>query len=480
MPATFPIAKRVPVQSAETSPPVPVLVQRQARESGVSQMAYLGTQLDVQRIQNAMRAAERGDTYLLFTQIRDMIASNTHLNAEWNKRKMVIVGQPLSLTPYDPKNPDDKIACDVIKEMIDNCDNWESGIQHLLDATLMPLSVGEKIFQPIPLSEKSKYKYLKNFRLKEIAPVSYLLHCYKIPYIPSGISISKNQNPSTIFNVDDWENWLRFYKTLPTSGMINFGLMDVYSPNPDYHIIHRGTLQSAAIPPNFGGYARMLLFIHLFVTQARDWWTLMMAKYGMPIPVAIADSANQQIMNDLRQALALGTQLGGIAIPKGSELTWSGTPGTDGSNGHKIYQDWMNCEISKLVVGQVTSARPEKGGLAGGMAEQSESVRDDVRMWDTTALRTTLRAQLFKQVLEINGYRGRAPIPTWGGSKPSDVKMISSSQQSFYQAGLRPTDEGITVISERIGIGMERVPDELMKPPAKGKDGKPESKPEDN
>ncbi len=88
----------------------------------------------------------------------------------------------------------------------------------------------------------------------------------------------------------------------------------------------------------------------------------------------------------MQSALALGMQIGGIVIDKRAELEWGTTAGTDGSNAHKIFTDFCNCEVSKLVVGQVTSSRPEKGGLAGGMAEQAESVRDDIRTFDVMKL----------------------------------------------------------------------------------------------
>ena len=464
----------MPISAAGGLPPIrngEVATERRARESGLSQVQYLATQMDVQRLQNAMRAAERGDVYLLNTYIRDMIVSNPHLNAEWGKRKMVIIGQPLSLTPVDPKDSDDVIATKVIAEASENCDNWQTGLKDLLDGTLKPLAAAEKIFEPISLSERGKFKYLRTYRLKQISAISDLLHCYKIPYQPNGMMKSKGQNPATLFDVDNWEPWLRFYDTTP-NGMVSFNTSSVYSPDPSRHIIHKGTLQSSTIPQNFGGLARLLLFINLFTLQARDHWTLMMAKYGSPIPVAVADSANVQIMSDLQQALALGMQLGGIVIPKGSELTWSGTPGTDGSGGHKMYQDWGNCEISKVVLGQVTSARPEKGGLAGGMAEQSEAVRDDIRMWDTTSLAETLRKQAFQQILSINGYRGRPPYPTWGGAKVGDAAMLGKTVQSFAQAGIRPADQGIITISQRTGVEFERTPDNLMMGTSGGFGGK--------
>ena len=291
-----------PNESVESSSvaAMPIATERVARESGLSQPYYQATIVDVQRIQAALRAAERGQTWLLETIFRDMTASDTHLNAEWQKRKMVICGQPMSLQPADPNNPDDVAAVPVIQEAIDHCRNWQEGLKHLLDATLRVTSVCEKIFEPISLSDSKskKYKHLTRFRLKELAPVDYQLFCYQVPY--QSTLRSGTENPATVFNADDWESWLRFYKTMP-SGSIDYGLKDVYAPNPDIHLIHHGILQSPTIPPNFGGLIRALLFWWLFKTQDRDWWTLMMSRFGMPIPVAKVNSSNKQFQDEKEQ-----------------------------------------------------------------------------------------------------------------------------------------------------------------------------------
>ncbi|MDE2097592.1 MAG: DUF935 family protein [Patescibacteria group bacterium] len=466
MPATLPVGLTRKTASKKSEPTtsgsaiLPVSTSRIARDSGLSQMQYMGTTLDVQRIQNSFRAAERGQTWLMMTIIRDMCASFPHLMAEWGKRKAVICGQPMSLLPEDSANPDDVTACEVIREAIKNCRNWQDSLQHLLDATLYPISAAQKVYQPIEMSEAgTRFKYLKRYFLKEIAPINHLLECYEVPYRPAmGRGID---NPATQFDADQWESWLRFYSTEP-NGMVDYTLQDVYAPDPNIHIIHRGCLYSPSIPPNFGGIIRAILFLYLFATQDRDWWTLMMAKYGMSIPVAKVDSNNATTMAAMRSALVLGVQLGGIVIDKKSMLEWSNVSGQDGSAGHKMYQDFVNSEVSKLVVGQVTSARPEKGGLAAGMAEQAETVRDDIRTWDTGKLSNTLETQLFPQILSLNGYRGSVKI-FWGGARPEQLKMLGASAQQFYSAGLRASDKGIRTINEKVGIEFERVPDELLK-----------------
>lgn len=449
----------MPVRKAEAMPSMPVATSRIARESGISQTYNQSTVMDVQRIQNALRTAERGNTWLLVTICRDMVASFPHLIAEWSKRKNVICGQPMSLLPADANNPDDVMAVNVIQEAIDNCENWQDGIKHLLDATLYPFSLAEKIFEPIPLTEKSNFKYLRSYRLKELAPINPQLWSFEVPY-RSGTPVDGNE--ATVFNPDDWEDWLRLYKTNP-NGSINYSVNSVYAPQKKYHIIHRGGGQlSPTIPPNFLGAIRACLFLWLFAMQDRDWWTLMMSKFGMPILVGKVDSANKQAVGDMNQALSLAVQLGGIAIDRKAALEAIQIAGVDGSNAHKIFQDWLNCEISKLVVGQVTSARPEKGGLAGGMAEQAEKVRDDIRVGDMNNFAWTLTHQLFPQILEINQYKkGRVNV-SWGGMSAEELKLFSQAVGQNYPAGIRLADRGIQTLSQRSGVEWERVPDNLM------------------
>lgn len=257
---------------------VAVHTTRRARMSGMGEPQYLANTVDVNRIQAALRAAERGDTWMYFTIVRDMISSYTHLQAEWMKRKMVIVGQPYNLIPYDKDNKDDIVAAGVIKEMIDNCRNWRDGCLHLLDATLMPASAAEKIYEPVDSSANSRFKFPLRMRLKEIAPIPYILLCFKIPYLNF---LANSKNPATVYDPDMWEGWLRFYQTNQTGG-VDYSTSNVYAPDPEVHIVHRGNILCPSIPPNFGGQIRSILFWWLLATQDRDWWALMMQKYGSP------------------------------------------------------------------------------------------------------------------------------------------------------------------------------------------------------
>lgn len=431
-----------------------VATERHARISGLGQPQYLRNTLDVQRIQNALRSAERGDTWILFTLFRDMYASNSHLQAEWGKRKCVITGQPESLIPFS-EDKDDVIAHEVIADMIDNCRNWFDALNHLLDATLYPLAAGEKIVEPVGLSESTKFKHPLRYKLKEIAPIDPTLLCFKLPYIPGYTS---KDNPAGKYNPDDWEAWLRFYAT-NSLGMPQYSMAGIYSPDPDIHIIHRGNMLSPMIPPNFGGHMRAIMFWDLLATQDRDWWGMLMQKYGMPIPVAHVNTQQADTVLKTQQALALCQQLGGLIVDTKAVVDWAQVAATDSSNAHKIFSEYCNCEMSKIVIGQTLSSTPKNVGMGSGMAGQAEEVREDIRQQDTMKLSDTLEKQLFRWFLDLNGYRGHSPMIRWGGMREGAFATFTKSLAQSKMAGLRPTKLGIKTINEKTGVEMEIDPD---------------------
>ena len=443
-----------PIEDAVAIPPT----KRVARMSGMGEPQYLANTLDVNKIQASLRAAERGDTWLYFTIVRDMIASYSHLQAEWSKRKGVIVGQPYSLIPCEKGNKDDEIACEVIKQMIEGCRNWREGCLHLLDATLMPLSVAEKIFEPVSLTESAK-KHPLRFKLKEIAPVQYPLLCFKVPYLNTGSNKTANG-----FDTDDFEAWLRIYKTFDNGG-INFSVDEAYKIDQERHIVHRGNILSPSIPPNFGGQIRAVLFWWLLATQDRDWWALMMQKYGSPFILGKADAQQKDTVQFLQQAFSMATQIGGLVIDKKANAELIQANASDGSNSHKIFSDYCNCEVSKLVVGQVLSSTPKNTGLGSGMADQAEGIREDLKIADQTNFSDTLEKQLFEQCLRINGYTGRPPKIFFGGIKVGDALHFTKSLAQLFQGGYRLTSEGMVTAEEKLGYSIELVPEPKVEKP---------------
>ena len=453
MPIAFAKSKVEKPAIREETIPAGIETTRRARISGLGQPQYLGTTLDVQRVQNALRSAERGDTWQLFTLFRDMSASYGHLTSEWTKRKNVITGNVETLIPYNPDDADDVTACEVIKQMIDNCRNWYDGLNHLLDATLWPLAAAEKIYEEVTLADNAsgKFKHPVRLLLKEIAPIDPTLLCFKLPYIPGYTS---QENPQGKFNADDWEAWLRFYATNP-QGMPEYSLRGLYAPDPMVHIIHRGNMMSPTIPPNFGGILRQILFPWLLSTQDRDWWSLFMQKYGKPILVGKVNTQQLDTVAYMQQALAMCTELGGLIVDSKAEVEALAVQIQDGANAHKVYQEWCDSKVSQLVVGSSLSAVPKNTGMGSGASAQSEEIREDYRTQDTMKLSDTLANQLFAPYLELNGYSGHAPRILWGGMRAGEAATFSKMLAQNANAGLFVSERGLRTANERFGVEFE-------------------------
>lgn len=443
---------------------VDVPMRRRARLSGLGEPYNISATLDADRMQSILRAAERGDTYLYFSMVRDMILGYSHLNSEWFKRKAVVVGQPHSLIPAAKDNPEDQRAADVISEMIDYCENWMDALDHLLDATLYPVSVGEKIFEPVPSYEARANPV--RFALKKIAPVSYTLLCFKLPFypqLPAQTRPGTQSNPALVWNPDSWESGLRFYDT-NENGYPRYAMDNIYEPDRELHIVHRGNMLNRAVPDNFGGQIRAVLGWWFLGALGKEWFGRFMERYGSPFLAGKTDTANKELVTFLNQAFSLATKVGGIVIDKRDEIDVIQAAATEGANAHKTLLNHCNDEVSKVVIGQILSSSPKNTGLGSGVAELHGEVRQDYRQYDTRKLSDTLRKQLFVPYLRMNGYLGRAPMILWGGEKEHEALMLGQTINQFYAGGVEPTDDGLATISRRVGIEMQRRPEPAAAP----------------
>lgn len=460
--------------TGDVMPEVPnaVTFHKRARLSGWGEPYNLSTTVDSSRIQAYIRSAERGDTWQLFTLFRDMIAGYTHLQNEFAKRKLTVVGQPHIVLPRDKNNKDDKVACAVINEMIEHCDNWDDALDNLLDATLWPVSVSEKIFEPVSASDRSEYKHPVRFRLRKLDPVSPTLFCYKIPYLASGLN-QDNLSPQTMdlgseqvrWNADDWEPELRFYSVHP-NGYPDWSPSDTYAPDKAVHVVHRGTNLSKTIRDNFGGHLRAISFWWFLATQGRDWFGRYMQRWAHPFIVGKVDSQQKDTVAFMQNALSLSMEIGGLIIDKAAEAQLMQAASLNGAEGYKLFLEVCNDEVSKVVVGQTLSSSARATGLGSGVAQLHGQVRQDYRQSDMRKLSATLVKQLFRHYLRINGYSGQVRGIIWGGKDETQVSALAKSVKDFSDAGLVPDDDGIDTISERTGISLERAPEPEPPQPA--------------
>ena len=380
--------------------------------------------LSADRLMGIVDQAQNGDTRELFALYRDVISNDNQVRSEFMKRKIAVLGDPVTVIPFKKNDPADVAASDLCDDVIDNA-TFADAQSWLMNATLFPVAVVEKVFAPLPGG---------GFTLKALVPVHYQLLDY-------------SQGAMRIFDVDDTGT------PLHTS----------HEVTPERYIVHRCDLMP--VPDNWGGAMRSILFWWLLRTMSRQWWADLLERFG--VPFLKGKYSDEKGRATLERAFRLAVRLGAIVVSKNTEVEIVQAANGDSSNSHERFITICNQEISKLIVGQTLSSNASPTGeLGGGTANLQGEVRDDIRKADAKSLAATLRGQLFEQLLAINGHTGRAPKILFGSESAREQTATLTVIGKLHEAGLEPDDDALNTLSERIGFGIRRaaVPQSPMLP----------------
>lgn len=423
-----------------------------ARVSNQYEYPNVSANATVATIQSAIRAAEAGDTRKLFGFYRDLSIGGSHVQAEFNKRKLAVLAQPHAILPADKAKPDDVTAALAVNQMIADAENWNDGLTHLLDSTLWPVSVVEKLFRPRDLPSDAPSAMRLSYTLRKIEPVNPTLLCFQKPYARRMTPAPTETEPA----IEVWESDLRFYST-DADGRINYSYEQTYAADPMRHMIHRGHLL-AGVRDNWGGPMRAVVFWYLLSVLGRDWFARAMERFGVPFPVGRTNAKDAQAVQFLSDAFALSTKIGGLVVDHETQIELKEVAISGLADSHEKFLSICNREISKVIVGQTLSAEAQPTGLGSGTANLQSDVRQDIRMFDCIKLGETLQKQLFAPFLKINGLRGAPPKIVWGGLSDDDAKTFADLLNILGQAGFEPTDEAIPTLNERLGFPVQRKP----------------------
>jgi phage gp29-like protein len=373
--------------------------------------------LSAARVNYILRAARSGSPQQLFTLYQEMILSDSHLQGEMSKRKLSVLADKFTIQPADQKSAADKQTAELISDQVHAIKNWRIACGHLLDGTLYPVAVMEKVYRP---SGETPLRY----KLDELVPVPYHLLDYTQGYLR--IRITKEDGEP----IDEY-----------------------IDPDPERYIIHRGHLLNT--PDYFGGPFRSLVWWWLLSCFSRDWWGQFLERYGAPFVVGKYNTANPDDRNILATALDLAVAVKGLIISESTEIELKEASQQSG-DGYEKFIELCNREKSKLIVGQTLSSSSESTGLGSGVANLHSDVRDDLRRFDSILLCDTLRDQLFTQLCHINNLKGVPPSLTWGTKSPQELEQMADTLTKLHSAGLEVDDAGIQTITDEIGIPLRR------------------------
>lgn len=428
--------------------------------------ANVSSNATVSQVQGMIRSAEAGETRQLFALYRDLTISGSHVQTELTKRKLAVIAQPHAILPIDKENPEDVAAAEAVRAMIDGCENWLEGLTHLLDATIWPVAVVEKLFMPAGTPSGGASEGTKGtegtptrgarlqYLLRRLEPVNPTVLCFRKDwYGLNGTATKGTKGEGTQVN-DAWESELRFYST-DADGRILYNYGDTYAADRDRHLVYRGHLLIGH-RDNWGGPMRAIVFWWLLGVLGRDWFGRYMERYGNPFLVGKTDSTSTDAVNFLKDALSLSTKIGGLVVDHDTEVELVQAMTSNGADAFERFLSTCNKEISKVIVGQTLSSEAQATGLGSGTSKLQGEVRDDYKAWDQIRLGEALRQQVFTPFLQINGLRGAAPKIVWGDLSAEEGATVADLLMKLAQASLEPTDDAIPTLSEKVGFELQR------------------------
>lgn len=191
--------------------------------------------------------------------------------------------------------------------------------------------------------------------------------------------------------------------------------------SPHKFIVHRHKAKSGLTIRS--GLARVASWAWMYKAFTAKDWAIFTQNYGMPTRVGKFDrAASDADKKVLWQAVANIAGDCAAIIPAEMEIEFvsvekgTGTPG-------QLYErrvDWLDRQISKLVLGQTTTTDAVSGGHA--VAQEHRLVQEDLERADAKLLSASLTKQLVQLVIALN-FGPQAKYPRLNIGRPDEVPL---------------------------------------------------------
>ncbi|MFN3440948.1 MAG: DUF935 domain-containing protein [Rhizobium rosettiformans] len=210
------------------------------------------------------------------------------------------------------------------------------------------------------------------------------------------------------------------------------------------------------------GMARPAAWAYLIQQFTLQDWAAFSEVYGMPLRVGKYNaSASPADKRTLLKAVASIANDAAAIIPQGMDIEFHEVNGTNGAAVFSGLLDYIDKQISKLIVGQTMTS---DDGSSLGQAKIHNEVRLDILRADCKQLAATINRDLIKPFVDMNfGVQDKYPLVELPVPDPEDVKALADSLGTLVPLGLRVKQ---TEIREKLGLSDPADDDELLVAPA--------------
>jgi hypothetical protein len=170
------------------------------------------------------------------------------------------------------------------------------------------------------------------------------------------------------------------------------------------------------------------------------------------------DGADDGARWSLQDAFSAASRLFGIVVSNDTQVEMKEANASGSGDAFEKFHTTANREISKLIVGQTSSAEIQTSGLGDSQGTAQAGVRDDIRKYDAYVLGHMVKTQILRPLWHINGWTTPLPTVSFGAISEEEAALTGEFLASLNTAGLRITADGLEKLSAKYGYGIERIP----------------------
>ncbi|MCF1433376.1 DUF935 family protein [Agrobacterium vitis] len=230
---------------------------------------------------------------------------------------------------------------------------------------------------------------------------------------------------------------------------------------PAKWIVHKAKIKSGL--PIRGGLARSAAWAYLFKTFTATDWAIFCEAYGQPLRLGkYGLSASEKDKEVLLRAVSSIAADFAATIPESMAVEFVQAQLSGSIDLYERRADWLDRQISKLVLGQTATTDAQAGGYAVGKVH--DGVRDDIERADARQLAATLNRDLVIPLVALNlGSRKKYPKIRIGRPDETDVNDLVANVVKLVPLGLKV---GMSTMRDKLGLPDPDADEELLVPKA--------------
>lgn len=394
--------------------------------------------LTPQNLANVLSEVDAGDSISYLTLAEEMEERYMHYNSVLGDRKRAVTGLPKRIDSFSD-DADDIAVADAVRELIES-DEFDAMLFDLMDGIGKGYSAVELTWDTssVPWIPRYKWRDPRFFQFD----------------LTAGDELRIRDEADLVNGVE-----LPPYKFMVHRPKIKSGLT-----------LRSGLARAACVAYMLQGYT------------LKDWWAFMEV-YGMPWRIGkYAPKASEEQKTALLTAVRQMGVDAACIIPEDMVINIVETSKTNG--GDKLFQgsaDWLNDQVSKVVVGQIASTHGTPGRL--GNEDSQDAVRKDIKIDDARQLGATVRRDLIRPFVDLNfPNRVGGPYPLFHivSDEPEDIEWLRDKVADLVDRGLKLQ---MSEVRDKLGFDDPEDDAELLHPkstatPKPSGESPPEGEPE--